>query len=49
MWLLIFVFFFVLKTGGVQHCSVCSDGASGTRDGAGTEEATHARDQTTKL
>lgn len=37
------------QTGGVQYCSVCTDGASGTRDGAGKEEATHAGDQTTKL
>lgn len=39
----------VPQIGGLQRCSVCAVGASGARDGAGEEEATHAGDQTAKL
>lgn len=38
-----------LQAGGVQHCSVCTDGAFGAGNGAGKEEAADAGDQTTKL
>lgn len=38
-----------LQAGGVQHCSVCADGAFGAGDGAGKEEAADAGDQTAKL
>lgn len=38
-----------LQAGGVQHDSVCTDGAFGAGDGAGKEEAADAGDQTAKL
>ena len=38
-----------LQAGGVECCSVCSDGAPGAGDGAGEEEAAHAGDQAPQL
>lgn len=39
----------VLQAGGVQRRPLRSDGAAGTGNGAGEEEAAHAGDQTAQL